>query len=241
MIDPVGCLISFLLALCLSLTIYKFGLLTRDGCICSFFIGFAIGAFGSVWWLGLLIVFALSGFAATVIGLSKKREKGLQEGHHGERSFKNILGVAIPPLVIAILNIIFPGNEDMFTIAYISTIAVAAADTCGSELGVKDPNVRLITTLRKVEPGTDGGISLMGTAVSAMGSIAVSLIGYLFIFKTLDIWVLIPMVCGMIGCLADSYIGATFETWGYMNKYSNNCTTGILGGGVAILIFWLLS
>ena len=138
MIDPLGCLISFILALCLSLIIYKFGLLTKSGCVSAFAIGFLIGALGSVWWLALLIVFALLGFAATVMGLSKKREKGLQEGTHGERSYKNILGVATPPLIVAILNQVYPGHEWAFSVAYIATIAVAAADTAASEIGVKE-------------------------------------------------------------------------------------------------------
>lgn len=239
MMDPTGCLISFLLALCLSLAVYKFGLLTRSGCIGAFAIGFAIGALGSVWWLALLIVFALLGFGATVVGLSKKKSKGLQEGDHGERSYKNILGVAIPPLFIAILNQLFPGNEDIFSIAYIATIAVAGADTAASELGVKDSKVWLITSFRRVEPGTDGGVSVMGTLISATASVAVSLIGYLFIFHTLDLYVVIPAVCGFVGCVADSYFGATLETWGYMSKYANNCSTGIIGGLLSILLCYL--
>ena len=236
MIDPTGCIISFALALCLSLATYKFGLLTKSGCASAFAIGFAIGALGSVWWLALLIVFALLGFAATLIGLSKKREKGLQEGTHGERSYKNILGVALPPLIVAVLNQIYPGHEWAFSVAYIATIAVAAADTAGSEIGVKDPRVWLITTFKRVEPGTDGGISLKGTLISAVASFIVSVIGYLFITKTLDVWVLVPSVCGIIGCLADSYVGATIETWGWVNKYANNAMTGLLGGVLASLI-----
>lgn len=91
MIDPAGCLYSLLLALCLSLMTYRFGLLTKGGCAGAFIIGFLIGALGSIWWLALLILFALVGFAATLAGLSKKRERGLQEGEHGERGCKNIL------------------------------------------------------------------------------------------------------------------------------------------------------
>ena len=236
MIDPTGCIISFILALCLSLLTYKFGLLTKSGCISAFAIGFCIGAFGSVWWLALLIVFALIGFAATLVGLSKKREKGLQEGTHGERSYKNILGVALPPLIVAVLNQIYPGHEWAFGVAYIATIAVAAADTAGSELGVRDPKVWLITTFRRVEPGTDGGVSIKGTLTSSIASVVVSLIGYAFIMRTVDVWVLVPAACGIIGCIADSYVGATLETWGVVNKYANNAMTGLLGGILASII-----
>lgn len=242
MIDPTGCLISFVLALALAVAVYKFRLLTKSGCVGSFAIGFCIGALGSVWWLALLIIFAVIGFAVTLVGFEKKKEKGIQEGEHGERSYKNILGVAIPPLLIAILNLIFGNNENswMFSIAYIATIAVAGADTAASELGVKDQKVWLITNFKRVEPGTDGGISLYGTLISVTASFAVSVLGYLFIFNTLDLWVLVPAVCGIIGCFADSYLGATLESWGYISKYVNNCSTGIIGGVLAILFCLLL-
>ena len=58
--------------------------------------------------------------------------------------YKNILGVAVPPLIVAILNQVYPGHEWAFSVAYIATIAVAAADTAASEIGVKDPRVWLI-------------------------------------------------------------------------------------------------
>jgi uncharacterized membrane protein len=52
----------------------------------------------------------------------------------------------------------------------------------------------------------------------------------------LDVWFLVPALCGFVGCIADSYIGATIETWGYVSKYANNCITGILGGLLAVAI-----
>ena len=68
-----------------------------------------------------------------------------------------------------------------------------------------------------------------------------TLIGWAVIFQSLnDIFILIPMVAGFIGCMLDSLVGATLETWGYVNKYGNNCITGIAGGLIGVLIAWLL-
>ncbi len=226
----------------LSLLAFRLGLLTKSGCISAAAMGVFIGLCGSLSWLILLIVFTLLGFVATVIGLSKKREKGLQEGKHGERDYRNVLGVALPCCVFAIINILTQDSHYyLMMIGYISTIAVAAADTTASELGTKDSKVYLITTFKRVEPGTDGGISLFGTAVSLMASIAVTLIGWLVINQSLDdIFVLIPMAAGFIGCMLDSVVGATLETWGYVDKYGNNCITGIAGAAIGVLIAWLL-
>ena len=226
----------------LSLLAFRLGLLTKSGCISAAAMGVFIGLCGSLSWLILLIVFTLLGFVATVIGLSKKREKGLQEGKHGERDYRNVLGVALPCCVFAIINILTQDSHYyLMMIGYISTIAVAAADTTASELGTKDSKVYLITTFKRVEPGTDGGISLFGTTVSLMASVAVTLIGWLVINQSLDdIFVLIPMAAGFIGCMLDSVVGATLETWGYVDKYGNNCITGIAGAAIGVLIAWLL-
>lgn len=226
----------------LSLLAYRLDLLTKSGCISAAAVGIIIGACGSLSWLILLIVFTLLGFAATLAGLSKKKEKGLQEGTHGERDYRNVLGVALPCCVFAFINLITQDSHYyLMMIGYISTIAVAAADTAASELGTKDERVYLITTFKRVKPGTDGGISPRGTLVSLVASVIVTIVGWLVINRSLDdIFILIPMAAGFIGCMLDSVVGATLETWGYVNKYQNNCITGIAGAAIGVLIAWLL-
>lgn len=227
----------------LSLLSYRMGLLTGSGCLAAAAVGMVIGICGSLNWLILLIVFTLLGFAATLMGLSKKKEKGLQEGTHGERDYRNVLGVALPCCVFALINLItHDSHYYLMMIGYISTIAVAAADTAGSELGTRDGRVYLITTLKRVEPGTDGGISPFGTLVSLIASVIVTIVGWLVINRSLDdINILIPMAAGFIGCLLDSVVGATLEKWGYVDKYGNNCITGIAGAAIGVLIVWVIS
>lgn len=234
------CVIS--LTLILSLIAYRFELLTKDGTIAAAITGLIIGFCGSVAWLFLLVVFAALGFVATMAGISKKKEKGLQEGTHGERTAKNVLGVALPCLLFAIVNILTHDEYHyLMIIGYISTIAVAAADTAASEIGTKDKRVYLITTFKRVEPGVDGGISPLGTIVSLLASIVVTLIGWTAIFGfDYNIDIVWPMLAGFIGCMLDSLFGATFETKGYMNKYVNNCSTGIIGGIIAIALTALM-
>lgn len=230
------------LSLLLSFLAYRMGLLTKSGCLSAAAMGLIIGGCGSLTWLMLLIVFTLLGFAATLIGLSRKREKGLQEGTHGERGWKNVVGVAIPCCIFAFINLLTQDSYYYYmTIGYISSIAVAAADTTASELGTRDDRVYLITTFKRVEPGTDGGISPFGTMVSFLAAVVVTLIGWGVINQSFDdILILVPMISGFIGCLLDSVVGATLETWGYVNKYGNNCLTGIAGGAIGALIAWLL-
>jgi len=226
----------------LSIVAQYLELLTYDGAIASLGIGLIIGLFGTVEWLLILIIFTGLGFAATLVGLAKKRAKGLQEGKHGERMYKNVIAVGIAPCTFAVLHF-FLGSDyyEMMTIAYLSSIAVAAADTIASEVGVKDKNVWLITTFKRVEPGVDGGISVIGTLLALMAATVTTAIGWVLIFGLTFEWLFfIPVIAGMIGCFADSLLGATLETKGRISKYTNNATTAFIGAVAGIAIYmWL--
>jgi uncharacterized protein (TIGR00297 family) len=227
----------------LSLLAYQLKLLTWSGALSSFVVGTVIGFFGSLNWLLVLVSFTFLGFIVTRIDMLEKTRMGLQEGIHGERTHTNVLAVGLPPCVLAIIAFLMGDSFAMAAaIGYISVISVAASDTVASELGVKYEKVWLITTFRRVAPGTDGGVSLMGTTWALLGAVAASVLGWVIIFPS-DIFSplpLIPIVAGFVGCLLDSVLGATLETWGVINKYSNNAITMLVGGGLGILIYLLL-
>ena len=235
--------LAIVLALCalLSLISYKFGLLTPSGSAASFVMGVVIGVFGSINWLVMLITFALAGFVVTRYKIDVKMKNGLQEGRKGERTYKNVFANAFVPAMIAIISYaVGMQNQPIAALAYLCSISVAAADTIASELGVLSPNVRLITNLKKVPPGTDGGISAYGTLWAILAAIFVSLAGWVVLFPgtAIDDRVFVPIVMGVFGCMVDSLIGATFETWKLVDKLGNNVSSMAIGAivGVAILL-----
>ena len=232
-------LIIIILAGVLSIVAQYLDLLTYDGAIASLGIGLIIGLFGSVDWLLILIIFTGLGFAATLTGLAKKRAKGLQEGRSGERMYKNVVAVGIAPCVFAVLfYLLGESYYTMMSIGYISSISVAAADTIASEVGVKDRKVWLITTFKRVEPGVDGGVSVTGTAVALAAAVATTAIGWVLIFgMSFDLLFIVPVIAGMIGCFADSVLGATIETKGYISKYTNNAVTAMFGALIAVAMY----
>ncbi|MDR0198725.1 MAG: DUF92 domain-containing protein [Methanomassiliicoccaceae archaeon] len=235
-------LIIIVLAGVLSIVAQYLDLLTYDGAIASLGIGLIIGLFGTVEWLLILIIFTGLGFAATLTGLAKKRSRGLQEGRSGERMYKNVVAVGVAPCVFALL-LSYLGEDyyTMMSIGYLSSIAVAAADTIASEVGVKDKKVWLITTFKRVEPGVDGGISVMGTLVALFAAIVTTTIGWVLIFGfAFDVLFFVPVIAGMVGCFADSVLGATLETKGYISKYVNNASTALFGAFFAILMYHYL-
>ncbi len=61
---------------------------------------------------------------------------------------------------------------------FIGSIATATADTMASEVGVAT-TPRLITNFKKVPPGTDGGVSVLGTFAGIVGAGLIGLAAYI--------------------------------------------------------------
>jgi uncharacterized protein (TIGR00297 family) len=105
-----------------------------------------------------------------------------------------------------------------------------------SEVGITS-TPRLITTLKKVPPGTDGGISLIGTAAGIFGAGIIGISAYLLgIFsdpvKTLEI----AVISGTIGCFVDSILGAVLERKKYLNNEQVNLIATVCGALIGIIL-----
>ena len=238
-------IISGILSAALSIIAYRLQLLTFSGALASLFVGYTVGVFGSVEWLVLLVAFTFAGLAATKVGMPEKREAGLQEGDFGERTYKNVLGVGIPACIFAFLygtlHVYCNGQYDFaLTVAFITTLTVAAADTLASEIGIRDKKVWLITTFERVRRGTNGGVSVLGTVSSVAAAVFTGVIGWLLIFRGIDAYVLIPIAMGFVGNLIDSVLGASLERKGKITKYTNNCVSALTGAVLGAVIVLLI-
>lgn len=236
--------LTIVLVLCaaLSLLSYWLGLLTASGSIASFLVGIVIGGLGSIGWLLTLITFTFMGFIVTKFRFQLKSMKGLQEGKKGERTYRNVLANGLVPAAVAVISFLWGAQGmEVASVAFISSIAVAAADTTASELGVLSDRTYLITTGRPVPAGTDGGVSLAGTLWCILASFAASYVGWLFAFQQVfDPLFLIPVAMGVSGCMMDSFIGATLERKGVVGKLQNNIASMAFGSALGVLILLLL-
>ncbi|MFA5313236.1 MAG: DUF92 domain-containing protein [Methanomassiliicoccales archaeon] len=243
MISAVGFLFVLLLCGILTVISYKFKLLTISGSLASFGIGSLIGVFGSIDWLLLLIIFALTGFLATKYKFEVKRKKGLQEGKKGERTYRNVIANGSVPLMVALISFA-TGDQgsEVAGMAYLCAISVAASDTIASEMGVLSPKVWMITNFKRVEAGVNGGVSVYGTAWALLGACFASVVGWAVLFPGTapDVRVLIPAIVGFVGCNIDSLIGATLETWGYVGKLGTNIMSMALGTALGYITLILV-
>jgi uncharacterized protein (TIGR00297 family) len=243
MIDWLSLAIVLVLCLVLGVLSFRFNLLTASGSITAFVLGMMIGGFGSIGWLLILVFFTVFGFIVTRYRIKEKTEMGLQEGKKGERTHRNVLANAFVPAIVAILAwALQMQHEAIPAIVYLSSISVAASDTVASEMGILSSKVRLITTMERVEPGTDGGISTYGTAWAFMGAVGASIFGWIVLFPDdlLNPLVLVPIIIGFIGCNIDSLVGATLERGGYIGKLGTNMISMAMGALLALVILLLM-
>jgi uncharacterized protein (TIGR00297 family) len=184
--------------------------------------------------LALVSVFALT-WITTRLGYRRKQVLGTAENREGRTAAQVLANLA----VAAGCSVIFAATgRPVFLLAIAAALAEAAADTVSSELGqARGSEARLITTWKSVPAGTDGAVSIAGTlggiAAAALVS-AVCVMGGLVRFPQLEI----PIVAGVAGMIADSYLGALFERRKLLNNNWVNLLGTLTAAIVALSIGW---
>ncbi|WP_458405908.1 TIGR00297 family protein [Methanobrevibacter sp.] len=181
-------------------------------------------------WLLLIILFLVMSLAATKY--SKKYKMSLGE-FEGRRTSKNVISNG----VVACFMAAFGGYYLPFVGGFIGAIATATADTLASEIGVLDSHPRLITTLQKVDPGTNGAVSPLGTGIAIVGAAIIGIAAYLLGIVTNPLSaIVVSIISGTVGCFMDSILGAVFENHGFLTNEHVNLIATIVGAIVGILL-----
>ena len=200
------------------------------------------------WHTALIPVLAVSllALAATRAGRAKKERLGTAEPRRG-RSASQVaanLGmaalVASEPVKIWLLNsrwLPLAAHAGASLLAMpLAALAEAAADTVSSEIGqVLGGRPRMITTLRAVEPGTDGAVSVAGTLAGMVAAAAVAGAGS---WAMRGGWIVFTLSCAgaVFGLLFDSLLGATLEKRGWLNNDAVNFLSTASAAGFALLL-----
>lgn len=204
------------------------GALAGAGCCLLLYLGGGPGAFAA-----LIAVFALA-WITTRLGYQRKQKLGIAERREGRKASQVLanLGVASACAVASVWS----HDRKLFLLALAAALSEAAADTVSSELGQAfGRKARLITTWRPVPPGTDGGVSLVGTlaGVGAAGIVsAVCVLGGLLPPR----WLALSAGAAILGMIADSFIGAWLERRHLVNNDSVNFLSTLIA---ALVAFWL--
>jgi len=198
---------------------YLVGGVSRSGAVAgagvclALFWGAGPGAF-----LGLLTLFGLT-WAATRTGLAVKRSRGTAEQRGGRRASQVLANVGVA--AAAVLGFAVT-RERWLLLAMIAALAEPAADTVSSECGQAfSERVYLISSFERVPAGTDGGVSLAGTMSGVVASFLVSIV-CVWACGLAESWVWIAAAAGILGMVADSFLGALLERPGRLGNDAVN-------------------
>lgn len=217
-------LIFLITCVILGIIVYLSGALDLLGSFFVTIIGIFIVITRGFNWLAILLLFLILGSVFTQFKKDYKKRIGLV---HEKRTVKNVISNGI----IAVLMAVF-GNYAGF----IGAISTATADTLASEIGVLSSPV-LITNQEHVKPGTNGGISLLGTVAGLLGALIIGVSAFIVnVSPDITHSICIAIITGMVGCFADSLLGATLEHEGLLNNEHVNLLATIIGALVGIII-----
>jgi uncharacterized protein (TIGR00297 family) len=182
-----------------------------------------------------LITLFLLTFAATRFGRTRKEYRGLAEARAGRRASQVIANLGAAALCAS-----FDSYFSFITgFACIAALAEATADTMSSEIGqaIGGPAF-LITNFRRVPPGTDGAISLVGTTTGVLGAAAIIYIG----FPSAAWFIKAPLLAASAaGLFFDSLLGATLERRGWIGNDLVNFASTTLTAAIAVALLLRLN
>ena len=185
-------------------------LVTASGAVSGLLLGLSIwhGAGGAAF--GLLGAFFVLGSGATKLGYRVKEARGAAQARKGARTIFNVLANGLVAGLLALACRYHPFPWAMA--ALVTSLAAATADTLESEIGTlgrRPP--RLITTLKEVPPGTDGGVSPLGTAAGLLGASVIGCLGWaLGLIEAGGLGVVVG--AAFAATVMESVLGALFKT-----------------------------
>lgn len=206
--DPIQLTIGVGLAVLVALLARSAGSLSTSGSFAAILIGGITFGLGGPLPGTLLIAFFITSSILSRIGGTRKKHMAKAFAKGGERDHGQVFANG---MVAAIFSIILAFLGEGFWLAGITgAFAAVNADTWSTELGVlAKSKPRLISTMKTVEPGTSGGMTLEGTLAGLAGAGLIALIAG--IARSDPILLLAATFGGLSGATLDSFLGATVQ------------------------------
>lgn len=207
---------------------YRWERLTLSGLVAVALVGlFIFGAAGWQWGiLFLLYTLTTSIWWRYNISRSPNKAPNTSRKPGPSQGWSEIFASTSWAAMLALLHLNLPQTSAIVA-AYVGALATVTGDSWATDVGTLATRFpRLITTGRRVRPGTPGAVSSLGT-VAVIG--AAWLIGFVMLMSivikaNLDHspwdrgWLWLPFaatVGGLVGCFVDSLLGATAQVMFY--------------------------
>lgn len=267
MIDVRRILAGLVLSTLIGGLAYRRNSLSASGWLGAIITGTLTFGFGGWTWGATLLAFFVSSSALShVRQAQKQRLAGEKFEKGGRRDLWQTLANGGPGALLALVYGL-AGEPLALLLAFAGVMATVTADTWATELGVLSPTPpRLITSGRRVAPGTSGGVTALGLGASLAGALLIGACLVLLYRAEHGAWAFLPLPAALLGgtagSLADSLLGATLQAiyrtasggeterrtdsaghalasmrgWRWMNNDMVNMLSSLLGGVAALAL-----
>lgn len=226
--DHIRILTALFLAIFAAVIFFIAKWITLDAMKAVVIFGVIVLGFGG-WSLAFAVIF----FFITSTGLSlfnaNTKATVADSGDFGNHSFRRDgYQVWANGFWVAVFSMLwFLNGNSVFLVASLGSLAVATADTWATEIGMLKPGKTVnILTMKEVNPGRDGGISLKGTTGAILGAILLGAFVLLTpILAHLEAFLIIA-ISGVIGMFFDSVAGALCLKYDYIFRQPDDFTGG---------------
>ena len=189
---------------------YKFKSLTLSGAVGTILVGSAVSiGFGYRGLLLLGVFFASSSLWSKI----KVRNKTNLKNKVAKGEQRDIVQVFANGSVAGVTSLMFAITDSLFwLIFFVGSIAAANADTWASEIGtLSKKKPILLTKWKRVDTGTSGAVSVLGTFAGFFGSLLISFISFL-LWPELSFFLFLGLtLIGFCGNLIDTILGASIQ------------------------------
>lgn len=220
-INPLQLGLGLGLALIVSLLAYRLDSLSESGAIAATCLGGLVFGLGGLPWAALLLGFFITSTFFSRLARARKAILGEKYAKDDRRDAWQVLANG----GVAALAVIWQTAQPASPLPWLvgaAALAAANADTWATELGVlSSQSPRRILGGERVEPGSAGGITTLGTLAALCGAMWIALLAALFPppllrpqFSALPV-LLIVTLSGLMGSLVDSFLGAGVQVMYY--------------------------
>ena len=194
--------------------------------------------------LGTLFVLT---FAATRAGRRRKTQLGVTEGGRGRSAAQIVANLGMAGLmtlggVVGIFDVVggqgglVEFSMHAMTVGLLAALCEATADTVSSEIGQAfGGRPVMLTTLRRVDTGTDGAVTLLGTFAGVAGAAIVAAVG-MWSMQIAGRAAMVGFAGGVAGLFLDSVLGATVERKGWFGNDQVNFFSTVFAVAVSLML-----
>ncbi len=233
-VDLMLLLAAVIIAASLAYFSYRFRVADLSGLVSAAIVGILLIVFADVRWFLIMLTFLILGSACTRFRFDRKIEMGVAQSHGGVRGYFNVFANGLVAVAAAVSYGVF--QDELFLALFLGSVASAAADTVASEIGVVGETPYLITTLERVPPGTNGGVTMVGEVAAVCAATVVGLVAFVLGVADLPL-VIVCIAAGFVGTNVDSVVGATLENHGKIGNSGTNLVATLMGGLFAALFY----